>query len=443
MKIKFNFLTNSIIIVVLLIILTSIVYYYTHKTHHSKKDKKVSIDLGSTTNTNQYIIDFPFKFTFPNIHDSSISIRAVGDILLHKRLQTFALSHKDQYNYFFKSILKELQEADITFGNMESPISKSHPISGWPRFNIHTNLIPALKTSGFDIVSTANNHALDKGKKGVIETIKALSNANIIPVGTYFRGESPLKIISKKGINIGFLAFSEYTNGLPVPKTEVSISLLDMRNKKHVKNAIKLIRASKKKVDFLIISYHFGNEYILNPEPWKEKIVYQILNAGGDALLGHHPHVLQHAEKYKTMDGRETFIIYSLGNFISGMSVLPKYGNILSNYAHRGDGLILDINLVKSKDRTYIRKVGFIPTWTLMSLGHEINPKNSNKIKMDELGKYTETLSFKVINLSKEIYALNDNEKFNELKKFFTKRKEVIINQMIKKLPDEKTNEVK
>ncbi len=391
----------------------------------------------------QYIHSFPYSFNSPMLYYSKVRLRAVGDIMFHKGLQWYALRNPMGFKALFRPIKTEILEADISFANLESPIAKSFKASGWPRFNGDPSVLPALKEAGFDILSTANNHTMDKKDKGVTETIEAIESVGMVPVGSIRKKDSPLRIIRKKGIRLGFLGFAEHTNKIPVPEEWPKVFILDVREGGTAETAIQLIKVSKPSVDLLIVSYHFGGEYLLKPEQYKRKLCHQLLEAGADVVLGHHPHVLQRGEKYVTKDGRECFIIYSLGNFVSGqVQRVLTYDSRHSKRCHYNDGAILDLQIVKGFWGVGIHKAGFIPTWT--QVGRYKTPLNTNtQKKRKRLVKIAQALrirphrkgfSYHVINIKKELEGMR-KRKSRGLRKLLEYRLKVIIDRFNPKSP--------
>ncbi len=385
----------------------------------------------------QYIHPFPYQFNSPMLYYSKIRLRAVGDIMFHKGLQRYALTNPMGFKALFRHIKKEVDEADISFANLESPIAKSFKPSGWPRFNGDPSVLPALKDAGFDILSTANNHTMDKKDKGVTETIEAIEAVGIVSLGTIRKKDSPLRTIWKHGIKLGFLGFAEHTNKIPVPEGWPKVFILDVREDGTADSAIQLIKTSKPSVDFLIVSYHFGGEYLLKPESYKRKVCHQLLEAGADVILGHHPHVLQRGEKYVTKDGRECFIIYSLGNFVSGqVQRVLTYDSRHSKRCHYNDGAILDLQIVKGFWGARIHKAGFIPTWT--QVGRYNTPLNGNTQKKRKrfikiakalrIKPHRKGFSYHVINIKKELEGMSKS-KSRGLRKLLEYRLKVIVDR--------------
>lgn len=258
--------------------------------------------------------------------DTTITMSVVGDIMCHDT------QYKDAYNsttkeydfsYVFSNVEYYLQTADITVGNLETTFAgKEVGYSNYPTFNTPEALGYDLKKLGIDVLSTANNHSLDKGYKGLVSTLNFLDDAGIAHTGTYASAEDQNQILIQnvKGIKIAFLSFTYGTNGIRVPSgKEYCINLID---KDLIKKQIKL--AQEKQPDLICVFMHWGVEYVTKQNSTQEELADFLFENGVDVVLGGHPHVLQPMEKRTVTlpDGstKDGFIVYSLGNFVSGQT---------------------------------------------------------------------------------------------------------------------------
>ena len=256
--------------------------------------------------------------------DISIKFTAVGDIMCHNSQYVDAYqSSSDTYDfsYVFSDIATYLSDADITVGNLETTFAgREVGYSSYPTFNTPEALGKNLQDVGFDALSTANNHSLDKGYKGLENTIHYLNQIQMDHFGTYQSEEEQEQILIKdvKGIKIAFLSYTYGTNGIPVPKgKEYCINLIDQEKIKS-----DLEKAKQLQPDLISVSMHWGDEYAQKPNQTQNELADFLFQNGVDIILGSHPHVLQKMEKRSVTleDGstKDGFVIYSLGNFISG-----------------------------------------------------------------------------------------------------------------------------
>ena len=243
-----------------------------------------------------------------NKSDNTVSLVFVGDIMLDRGV-AWSVNGRGggDYNFVFANV-PTLKNADILFGNLEGPLSDK----GRDRFNLYSfrflpEALGALSSAGFEVLSVANNHIGDWGREAFVDTLSRLEGAGIAPVGDIRddKGETALKIITAKGVTFGFLGFTDVgPNWLGVGEFPVlSIASVD--------NVKKLVAMHAPKVDYLIVSFHFGNEYETLPNKRQRALAQAAVDAGAKLVIGHHPHVIQPVEKYGN-----GLIAYSLGNFV-------------------------------------------------------------------------------------------------------------------------------
>ncbi|MDW7675026.1 MAG: CapA family protein [Bacillota bacterium] len=289
----------------------------------------------------------------------TITIAAVGDIMGHMP-QVNAAYIKDERKYDFTDNFAEVRyvfvSSDIVVGNLETTLAgPDRGFSGYPMFNTPDELAGALAWAGFDVLSTANNHSLDRGESGVLRTLEVLKQHDLLTVGTASSEEDrdSSKIMSREGINVGFLAYTYGTNGIPIPMgKDYLVNLID---EELIANDIAKIRT---KVDLVVVSMHWGNEYQREPNASQEELARKLIGWGADIILGSHPHVVQPMEFIEVIqedgEARTGFVIYSLGNFISNQR--DRY---------RDSGVILQIDVEKNftSNKLEISEVNYISTW--------------------------------------------------------------------------------
>lgn len=285
-------------------------------------------------------------------------IAVVGDLMVHSWQMDDALKRgggQYDFNYCFEPVSKYLSYKDLTVGNLETTFAgKEIGYSEYPCFNTPEQFGDALLNVGFDVLSTANNHCMDKGEKGIKGTINYLDSLGISHTGTFLSQEESEKILIKEanGIKFAFLSYTYGTNGIPVPQgKEYFVNILDS-------NKIKsdIAKARNQGADIVAVIPHIGIEYAQEPDLKTTEQIDEMIAAGADIVLASHPHILQRAEmrKVKTEDEkeREGFVIYSLANFISSQRDLP-----------RDSGIILNLKFEKSGGKTALTQVSYIPTW--------------------------------------------------------------------------------
>lgn len=256
------------------------------------------------------------------------TIAAVGDILMWKeQVASARLPGTDQFSFtnMFLPVAPILTGADLTIGNLETTFSgKTQPYqigsarTGYPRFNCPDELARDLKQSGFDVLTTVNNHCLDGGVAGLGRTIDVLDRYKLAHTGTYRSPEEANTYLIKEvnGIRIALLAYTYGTNKQVIPAhTPWIVRLLSPAT------ILQDLRNVRPLVDVVIISLHFGLEFRYQPTTRQRQLVQSLLDNGADVILGAHPHVLQPVvtPRIMTPNGsiRNTLVAYSLGNFTS------------------------------------------------------------------------------------------------------------------------------
>ena len=269
--------------------------------------------------------------------DTTFTMAAIGDIMCHNTQYNDAYN-KDtgayDFSYVFDDISLYTKTADICVGNLETTFAgEDVGYSGYPTFNTPDSLAYELKDIGVDVLSTAGNHALDKGFNGLSRTIDVLNDADIAHTGTYKTEEEQNTILTKyvKGIKIAFVNFTYGTNGIKIPSgKEFCVNLID--NDLITKQ---LDLAKSQNPDIIVACMHWGNEYKTTPNDTQKELSTFLFQNGVDIILGTHPHVLEPMEKQTVTleDGttKDGFVIYSLGNFISGQTAENTKTSIILN----------------------------------------------------------------------------------------------------------------
>ncbi len=244
----------------------------------------------------------------------TLRLYAVGDINLGRRLAKERLLEGDTL-YSFLALRDSLAAADITFGNLESPIapdSSPEPDSG-VAFTAPPAAAAALARAGFDIVSTANNHAWDGGPAAVEETMRQLTRAGVRFVGSGFgrdMAEQPV-ILERRGWRVAFFALTRAWNPAPYTfRSHAGSQYVAWGDTGRIYPAIRELKASGR-ADVVVVSMHGGTEYAEAPPQHMQELARGVVDAGADLVLAHHPHVLQPVVWY-----RHKPIVQSLGNFV-------------------------------------------------------------------------------------------------------------------------------
>jgi len=213
------------------------------------------------------------------------------------------------WDFPFKLITDDLSNADITFANLEGPVSdQGADLHNLYSFRMNPAVINAIKTAGVDIVSLANNHMGDWGRSAFEDTMRRLHKAGLEYAGAGWNQAEAVSptIFELRGKRIGYLAFSDVgPAGLAAGGATSGIALADLGTVQ------KATRLAATQVDILVVSLHYGDEYQLEATDRQKELAHAAIDAGARVVVGHHPHVVEPVEEY---DGG--IILYSLGNFI-------------------------------------------------------------------------------------------------------------------------------
>lgn len=300
----------SVLLALVSVLAIMIVIYMIYQNQQFKED--ATNDIHSVAENDKRNLE---KHS-PKTWQETITLSAIGDILIHDRV------YNDAYNgstYDFKKMLQPVKDTllspDILMANQETLLGGVElGLSSYPTFNSPIEVGEALIDSGVDIVSTANNHTLDRGEKAIQNSIKFYEENNLPYVGHYkdLEDQKTLRILNNKGIKIAYLSYTYGTNGIPVPEgKDYLVNLIDLKVMKEE------IDRAKQEADVIVMSIHWGNEYQRYPSDAQRLIADELASYGVDIIFGHHPHVLQPME-WIEKDGHKTFVVYSLGNFLSG-----------------------------------------------------------------------------------------------------------------------------
>ncbi len=267
-----------------------------------------------------------------------MSIAMVGDALIHGSVYNDASVGNNNYDFssMFADIKPMLADYDLKYYNQETIIGgKNLGLSNYPTFNSPDEIGEDLVKTGFNLVSLANNHTLDKGETGILYSNQFWNKQkDVITAGSYSSWDerNNIPIYEQNGIKYAFLSYTTTTNGLSSPTGKEY--LLNVYSEETVKEDIDKI---KDKVDVIIVAMHWGVEYTHTPVESQKEIAKYLSSLGVDLIIGSHPHVIEPIDYIG-----DTLVIYSLGNFISGQKVLGIEKII---------GLFVGVDIVVEEDK--------------------------------------------------------------------------------------------
>ena len=292
--------------------------------------------------------------TIPLPDTSSLTIVFAGDIMGHDtQIEGAWDSTTQSYNYepVFRYISDYISDADIAIGNLEVTLG-GPPYKGYPQFSSPDALAEEIKKAGFDVLVTANNHALDRGEAGFSRTLDMLDSIGFFRAGTYHDSLEQANIhpliIEKNSIRIALLNYTYGTNGLKIDMpyiiNRIDTSLISRD----------IDKAKMANPDLIIVFIHWGNEYEREENVTQKKLAAFILSKGVDAIIGSHPHVVQPI-RFLSVDG-DTMnthpVVYSLGNFVSNQRAQYKDG-----------GIVAELHISKIGQETRFDSINYLPYW--------------------------------------------------------------------------------
>ena len=275
----------------------------------------------------------------------------VGDLMQHQgQINAARTSTGYDYSACFTYVKEEIGRADLAIANLEVTLG-GKPYKGYPAFSAPDEFLTAIHDAGFNVLVTANNHSLDRGKSGLERTIQLIDSLKIPHAGTYINTEERDKkyplLLEKNGFRIALLNYTYGTNGIPVTPPNI-VNYIDTTV------IAKDIEESKAmKPDAIIACMHWGIEYQSLPDKEQKFLTDWLLRKGVNHIIGCHPHVVQPIEvREDSLTNGKHLVVYSLGNYISNMS------------ARRTDGgLMVKMELVKDST-TRLNHCEYSLVWT-------------------------------------------------------------------------------
>ena len=282
---------------------------------------------------------------------SNVNLLFCGDIMFHGstvKMQWDKAAGKYDFTSYFEQVAPIISGADFAIGNLESPVwdfKKSR--IGTFQFCAPMEAIDALSKAGFDLLCTANNHAMDQGLPALANTIQSIQAYGMKTTGTYRNAQErdSITMLEKNGVKIAILAYSKSVNRSWKNKQGMGVNMIDLPRMKQ-----DMANARSQGADAVIFFLHFGTEYTHKANSSQKNIVKQLQAAGADAVIGHHPHVLQPMGTVA-----DTFLYaYSLGNIVTVMPSRDRQFAAMLNLSIHKDATTGKITL---SDASYI------PTW--------------------------------------------------------------------------------
>lgn len=279
-----------------------------------------------------------------------LTVEVNGDLLIHSPVWERALvDGHGRYDFYpmLREIAPYIRRADVAICHVETPMTPRPP-AGYPVFNTPPALASAIKRTGWRICDTASNHSLDQGQYGIDQTARALSRAGILHTGSFASTAAQKRTLmtTVKGVRVAFLAYTEMTNGIPLPHPW-SVNLIQVAA---VRRAARLAR--KRGAQVVIVNFHWGDENVSQPSAFQQRTADAL---AGDpditAIVGQHVHVVQPIER------------------LHGKLVVFGEGQLLSNETaaccpvQTEDGMMVFLHILVQGKKSKVTRITYVPTW--------------------------------------------------------------------------------
>jgi poly-gamma-glutamate capsule biosynthesis protein CapA/YwtB (metallophosphatase superfamily) len=287
------------------------------------------------------------------------TVSVSGDLLMHSPLLARALANGRGREYdfapFFGAIDRYVGAADLALCHLETPLGPGPPQT-YPIFNTPTGLAASIRRSGWDACSTASNHSLDQGLEGIRATAAALDMRDIAHTGSFAseRASRRPTILRVRGVRIGYLSYTDATNGIPAP---TAWAVNEYAAAEPAAGAAAILadarRARRAGAEAVIVNVHWGVEYASAPSASQRDVAERLTRSGlVTAVVGQGPHVVQPISRLN-----DRFVVFSEGNLVSNQgpgSGLP---------APTQDGLIALLRFEAGERRVRVKEVDYVPIW--------------------------------------------------------------------------------
>lgn len=396
-----------------LLLIAFIISFVSITTHNFYTKENIQESTSETTNNKEKKNDvvYPIK--------NKLSLLATGDALYHDALLADGLKSDGSYDFshHFTEIKDIVSNYDLAFYNQETVFGgNDFKYVGYPNFNTPSILGKNLINTGFNLVSLANNHSMDKGIKGALNSAKwweEKENVYSSGMSSSFENRNNFKIQEINGIKYGFIAYTSLTN-IKVPDEHKYIL-----NTYSNEQAKKDIESLKEKADLIIVSMHWGNEYQHTPSQHQKNQAHYLSSLGVNLILGNHAHALQPIEFIN-----DALVIYAMGNLISNQ-MAPVVSNTHGLKGTIGAFVMMDI--VKSTEKDEFTEISFENIEVLLHFSSKLYNSKTNKHEY-KVVPFTKIDESNLPSYMKNFNGANYKQIFNQYKKIMEHERVNIIN---------------
>ena len=338
----------------------------------------------------------------PIVKESSFTLSAVGDMLMHMPVVNsgyYANTNSYNLDTIFTYFTDHVQSADFAVGNLETTLAGSdngYNYSGYPQFNCPDAIIDSMKTAGFDLVLTANNHSYDTRGVGLKRTLEVIRDRELGYLGTKVEADDPnFVVVERNGIKLGLACYTYEDNSDPAIKAPNYITMsaehaplintFDYTNLNLFYDELSdsMAQADQQGADAFVLFIHWGYEYQTTQHSIQSQIAQSLCDIGVDVIVGGHPHVVQPVELLTstTDETQKTVCLYSMGNAVSNQ----RRQNMNLNTGHTEDGVMFSVTFSRYSDGTVIlESAECLPTWVNLHYNSETAHNEYNILPLDK-----------------------------------------------------------
>ena len=338
----------------------------------------------------------------PIVKESSFTLSAVGDMLMHMPVVNsgyYANTNSYNLDTIFTYFTDHVQSADFAVGNLETTLAgtdNGYNYSGYPQFNCPDAIIDSMKTAGFDLVLTANNHSYDTRGVGLKRTLEVIRDRELGYLGTKVEADDPnFLVVERNGIKLGLACYTYEDNSDPAIKAPNYITMsaehaplintFDYTNLNLFYDELSdsMAQADQQGADAFVLFLHWGYEYQTTQHSIQSQIAQSLCDIGVDVIVGGHPHVVQPVELLTstTDETQKTVCLYSMGNAVSNQ----RRQNMNLNTGHTEDGVMFSVTFSRYSDGTVIlESAECLPTWVNLHYNTETAHNEYNILPLDK-----------------------------------------------------------
>lgn len=338
----------------------------------------------------------------PIVKESSFTLSAVGDMLMHMPVVNsgyYANTNSYNLDTIFTYFTDHVQSADFAVGNLETTLAgtdNGYKYSGYPQFNCPDAIIDSMKTAGFDLVLTANNHSYDTRGVGLTRTLEVIRDRELGYLGTKVEADDPnFLVVERNGIKLGLACYTYEDNSDPTIKAPNYITMsaehaplintFDYTNLNLFYDELSdsMAQAEEQGADAFVLFIHWGYEYQTTQHSIQSQIAQSLCDIGVDVIVGGHPHVVQPVELLTstTDETQKTVCLYSMGNAVSNQ----RRQNMNLNTGHTEDGVMFSVTFSRYSDGTVIlESAECLPTWVNLHYNTETTHNEYNILPLDK-----------------------------------------------------------